>query len=313
MPDEEFNVCTPKEWILQTQDRPEDEPHHLNQVKVPAKIVEAEDLQFHVNSAVVLPDHKDSTEAADGASEDRITALAVFKVCLEEAEQNPDKTIAVVGHTDASGEEEFNLYLSDLRAKATHAVLKDDSATFAAMCEERSKVEDIQRILKWACAERGWECDPGEVDDKTGPKTRTAIRAFQTAYNEELEKSIDVDGIVGKQTWGAVFDLYSAALANMMEITPEELEAKRKALIFLDPPDIPELTRRLTERMTESPEALKLRIATAKREMEEGSKFDHRVVNHNGRLDDAVAEIKRIISEAESQPSERSGNLSTGE
>ena len=84
-------------------------------------------------------------------------------------------------------------------------------------------------------------------------------------------------------------------------------------LIFLDPPDIPELTRRLTERMTESPEALKLRIATAKREMEEGSKFDHRVVNHNGRLDDAVAEIKRIISEAESQPSERSGNLSTGE
>lgn len=72
-------------------------------------------------------------------------------------------------------------------------------------------------------------------------------------------------------------------------------------LIFLDPPDIPELTRRLTDRMTESPDALKIRIATARREMEEGSNFDHRVVNHNDRLDDAVAEIKQIITEANSQ------------
>jgi guanylate kinase len=69
-------------------------------------------------------------------------------------------------------------------------------------------------------------------------------------------------------------------------------------LIFLDPPDIPELTRRLTDRMTESPDALKIRIATAQREMEEGSTFDHRVVNHSERLDDAVSEIKQIIEEA---------------
>ena len=81
-------------------------------------------------------------------------------------------------------------------------------------------------------------------------------------------------------------------------------------LIFLDPPDMPELTRRLTERMTESPDALKVRIATAQRQMEEGSKFDHRVVNHSGKLDDAVAEIKRIISESEPQPSGRDHTVS---
>jgi guanylate kinase len=72
-------------------------------------------------------------------------------------------------------------------------------------------------------------------------------------------------------------------------------------LIFLDPPDIPELTRRLTDRMTESPDALKIRIATAHREMEEGYNFDHRVINHSDRLDDAVAEIKQIITEANSR------------
>jgi guanylate kinase len=75
-------------------------------------------------------------------------------------------------------------------------------------------------------------------------------------------------------------------------------------LIFLDPPDIPELTRRLTERMTESPDALKIRIATAHREMEEGSKFDHRVVNHSGRLDDAVAEIKQIMFDIKNNPTD---------
>jgi len=90
-------------------------------------------------------------------------------------------------------------------------------------------------------------------------------------------------------------------------------EAPDAVLIFLDPPDIPELTRRLTERMTESSDALKIRIATAQREMVEGSKFDHRVVNHNGRLDDAVAEIEQIISDAKSQPPQHNQNLETGD
>jgi guanylate kinase len=105
--------------------------------------------------------------------------------------------------------------------------------------------------------------------------------------NQALENGIDV--IIKADIQGA---------ATIRQNAPDAV------LIFLDPPDIPELTRRLTERMTESPDALKIRIATARREMEEGSKFDHRVVNHNGRLDDAVAEIKQIISQAKTQPTD---------
>ncbi len=65
--------------------------------------------------------------------------------------------------------------------------------------------------------------------------------------------------------------------------------------IFLEPPDMAELERRLSERMTESPDRLRLRLETAKREMDAAPQFDYRVVNHADRLDEAVAEVRRII------------------
>ena len=65
--------------------------------------------------------------------------------------------------------------------------------------------------------------------------------------------------------------------------------------VFLAPPDMKELARRLGQRMTESPEALKLRLATAEGEMGERSKFDFVVVNQHDRLNDTVAEIEGIV------------------
>ncbi|MCI0439414.1 MAG: guanylate kinase [Chloroflexi bacterium] len=77
--------------------------------------------------------------------------------------------------------------------------------------------------------------------------------------------------------------------ASIKKLAPEAL------FIFLAPPSRKELERRLSHRMTESPEALRLRLETAEREMEAASQFDHVVVNHKGRLDAAVEEIERII------------------
>lgn len=68
-------------------------------------------------------------------------------------------------------------------------------------------------------------------------------------------------------------------------------------LIFLAPPTMEELRRRLLERKSETEEALRRRIETAETEMERQGEFDYVVVNHNGRLDEAVEEIDRIIQE----------------
>jgi len=67
-------------------------------------------------------------------------------------------------------------------------------------------------------------------------------------------------------------------------------------LVFLAPPDLPELERRLRERESETPEDLERRIRTATSEMACAPEFDYVVVNHTGRLEQAVTEIEGIMA-----------------
>ena len=56
------------------------------------------------------------------------------------------------------------------------------------------------------------------------------------------------------------------------------------------------LDSRLRQRGTEKGEALRIKLETAREEMNAATWFDCRVVNHDGRIDDAVSEIDRIAS-----------------
>ena len=78
--------------------------------------------------------------------------------------------------------------------------------------------------------------------------------------------------------------------ATVRDLTPEAV------FIFLSPPNIEELGRRLRTRMTESAGVLRTRLKTAERELEEASHFDHIVVNHDGRIDKAVEEIEAVVA-----------------
>jgi len=63
--------------------------------------------------------------------------------------------------------------------------------------------------------------------------------------------------------------------------------------IFIMPPSIGELRRRLEGRGTDSPEAIERRIGKAEFELGKASEFDHTVVND--RLDEAVARTAELI------------------
>lgn len=65
--------------------------------------------------------------------------------------------------------------------------------------------------------------------------------------------------------------------------------------IFLTVPSEEELVRRLSQRRTESPESLRIRIATAREELQRVPEFDYVVVNHADRLDEAVQDVISII------------------
>lgn len=77
--------------------------------------------------------------------------------------------------------------------------------------------------------------------------------------------------------------------------------APQAVLIFLAPPSLEELERRLARRKTESPADAALRIRTAREEMERLPLFDYVVVNYYGRLDDTVARVHAIITAEKSR------------
>ena len=63
--------------------------------------------------------------------------------------------------------------------------------------------------------------------------------------------------------------------------------------IFIMPPSIEELERRLQQRGTDAPEVIARRVAKAGFELTKAPEFDHTVVND--RLDTAVAEVETIV------------------
>lgn len=66
--------------------------------------------------------------------------------------------------------------------------------------------------------------------------------------------------------------------------------------IFLAPPSVAELERRLKERETESAEEFELRMKTARGEMNALSMFDYVVVNHQDQIELTMTQIDAIIS-----------------
>jgi guanylate kinase len=77
---------------------------------------------------------------------------------------------------------------------------------------------------------------------------------------------------------------------TIRELCPDAL------LIFLSTRDEKELVNRLKERKTETKEGLKLRIATARQELNRVGMFDYYVVNEAHRLENTVDNILAIVT-----------------
>lgn len=78
--------------------------------------------------------------------------------------------------------------------------------------------------------------------------------------------------------------------ATVRKISPEAI------LVFITTSSEEELVERLERRKTETPENLKLRIATARQEFKRIDEFDYVVVNRDGELEETVDRIEDIIS-----------------
>ncbi len=87
--------------------------------------------------------------------------------------------------------------------------------------------------------------------------------------------------------------------ATVKRLAPEAVT------IYLTASSEEELVRRLLARKTDSPEAVKMRIATAREEMKRLRDFDYAVVNRDGGVGDCVDTIMSIICAEHSRTNPR--------
>jgi len=217
-------------------DRPTDERHRFVVERRHGLRIEMEDLHFHLDSAVTMPDPHLWDPFREPVREEGITGLSVLDACIRHAVDYSDHKLLIAGHTDSSGPREYNAELSLKRAdNALHLLLGDKDA-WVEICLAQHKIADYKQILHWLSFGELWglSCDPGPVNNVWNRRTRAAVKRFQRQYNDLFDQSIDDDGIVGRQTWGAFFDVYEVTLAHLLEVEREELASKRAALRFLD-------------------------------------------------------------------------------
>jgi guanylate kinase len=96
-----------------------------------------------------------------------------------------------------------------------------------------------------------------------------------------------------------LFDIDYQGGAQIRRQWPEE-----SVLVFILPPSMAELERRLRRRATDAPEAIDKRLAMATRELEHFSEYDYLVVNDN--LETALKELTAICVAARAARSRRS-------
>ena len=75
----------------------------------------------------------------------------------------------------------------------------------------------------------------------------------------------------------------------------KEFYGQRALSIFIQPPSVEELRRRLVGRGTDTPEVIESRVAKASYELTFASRFDRVIVNDD--LEQAKAETLRVVKE----------------
>jgi len=209
--------------------------------KVNIHIIEMEDVLFHLNSAVMMPQKPSGKSSSDGTDlgdkeYEEVSGVKALALVFRQFEFNPNIRMLISGHTDTSGTAKFNFVLSGERANNILYLLNGEKEKWCEVCANRHKVEDYQQIMKYFNARLKKNCNPGKIDNKCGFRTNLATKNFfkeiTPASVNALLKIIkdDSEKRWPNEAWKPVYDLYSEELQDALEITSGQLKGSRKKL-----------------------------------------------------------------------------------
>jgi guanylate kinase len=141
---------------------------------------------------------------------------------------------------------------------------------------------------------------PGELEGVDYLYVRPDELSTRILEGQVLEHA-EYDGNVYATSAAQVDDYRSAGYDTILKIDVQGAEQVRQRVpdalfIFIEPPSMAELERRLAMRNTESEKDLAARLEIAKTEMSYRSRYDYVVINDD--VDRAAHEVLRIIRKA---------------
>lgn len=172
-----------------------------------------------------------------------------------------------------------------------HEILKDDSFYCSVSATTRKPREgEINGANYYFLSKE-------EFEQKIKDDAMLEYAQYCENYYGTLKQEVDSNLEKGKNV------ILEIDVQGAMQIKKQRPEG---VFIFMLPPSVKELERRLRKRGTETDDVIALRVAEAEGEIKQASKYDYVMVN--AALEDAVEDFKTIVN-AQKFKAERAENL----
>ena len=172
-----------------------------------------------------------------------------------------------------------------------HEILKDDSFYCSVSATTRKPREgEINGVNYYFLSKE-------EFEQKIKDDAMLEYAQYCENYYGTLKQEVDSNLEKGKNV---ILEIDVQGAMQIKKQCPEGV------FIFMLPPSVKELERRLRKRGTETDDVIALRVAEAEGEIKQASKYDYVMVN--AALEDAVEDFKTIVN-AQKFKAERAENL----
>jgi hypothetical protein len=154
--------------------------------------------------------------------------LAALARAAHHLEAQPGTRLVIAGHSSAAGSGAHNQKLSQDRADGIMALIRGDCAGWVETATRSGSIQDVKAYLTYLKERRGWRCDPGRINLEVDHRTRAGVEAFQIGFNDRFAGDLQEDGVCGRKTLGALFQVQYFELERWLGklgLTPDRLHA----------------------------------------------------------------------------------------